>query len=105
MAIQTADRGLDPVPRVSRASDYGRAYRMRLSEPTNVPSPESGSYQSAEARIVGKGEMAGLVRAFDWASTPLGPIENWSRELVAIVNLTLCSHNPARILWGPELVL
>jgi len=78
---------------------------MRLSGPTNVPPPESGGYQSAEERIVGKGEMAGLVRAFDWSSTSLGPIENWSRELVAIVNLTLCSHNPARILWGPDLVL
>jgi len=78
---------------------------MRLSEPTNVPSPDCGDYQSAGARIVGKGEMAGLVRTYDWASTSLGPIDNWSRELVAIVNLTLCSHIPARILWGPDLVL
>ena len=78
---------------------------MRLSGPTNVASPESGGYQSAEARIVGKGEMTELVRTFDWASTSLGPIEDWSRELVAIVNLTLCSRTPARILWGPDLVL
>jgi PAS domain S-box-containing protein len=78
---------------------------MRLSEPTNVPFPESGSCQSEGARIVGKGEMAGLVRTYDWAATSLGPIETWSRELVAIVNLTLCSHAPARTLWGPDLVL
>jgi PAS domain S-box-containing protein len=49
--------------------------------------------------------MAGLVRTYDWASTSLGPIESWSRELVAVVNLTLCSHTPTRTLWGPDLVL
>jgi PAS domain S-box-containing protein len=49
--------------------------------------------------------MARMVRIYDWASTSLGPIEDWSRELVAIVNLTLCSHLPAGTLWGPDLVL
>jgi PAS domain S-box-containing protein len=49
--------------------------------------------------------MAGLVRKHDWMSTPLGPIEKWSNELVAIVNLTLCSPTPALALWGPDLVL
>ncbi len=78
---------------------------MRLPGPPNVAAPESGGYQSAGARIVGKGEMAGLVRTYDWASTSLGPIENWSRELVAIVNLTLCSPTPARTLWGPDQIL
>ncbi len=78
---------------------------MRLPGPTNVASPTSVASHSAEARIVGKGEMTELVRTFDWAATSLGPIEDWSRELVAIVNLTLCSRTPARILWGPDLVL
>ncbi len=49
--------------------------------------------------------MARLVRNYDWASTSLGPIDTWSKELVAIVNLTLCSPTPARTLWGPELIL
>jgi PAS domain S-box-containing protein len=49
--------------------------------------------------------MARLVRTHNWASTSLGPIENWSRELLAMVNLTLCSHHPAGTLWGPDLVL
>jgi PAS domain S-box-containing protein len=56
-------------------------------------------------RIVGKGEMAELVRAYDWGSTSLGPIESWSKELVTIVNLTLSSSSPARTMWGPELIL
>ena len=78
---------------------------MRLSEPTDVPLPEPGNHQSAGAKIVGNGEMARMVRTYDWASTSLGPIEKWSRELVAIVNLTLYSHHPAETLWGPDLVL
>ena len=57
------------------------------------------------ARIMGSGEMAERVRAFNWAATSLGPIETWSRELTTIVNLTLCSPSPARTMWGPELIL
>src|ERR1700712_2685981 len=49
--------------------------------------------------------MANLVRGFAWSSTPLGPIETWSKELVTIVNLTLASSSPARTMWGPELIL
>jgi PAS domain S-box-containing protein len=56
-------------------------------------------------RIIGTGEMADLVRGRDWNSTPLGPIEAWSKELVTIVNLTLASSSPARIMWGPQLIL
>jgi PAS domain S-box-containing protein len=59
----------------------------------------------ASVRIIGAGEMADRVRSYDWSSTPLGPIESWSRELVAIVNLTLASSSPARTMWGPDLVL
>src|SRR5580698_208686 len=59
----------------------------------------------ASSRIIGTGEMADLVRDYDWASTPLGPIENWSKELLTIVNLTLASSSPARTMWGPELIL
>jgi PAS domain S-box-containing protein len=56
-------------------------------------------------RIIGTGEMADLVRGYDWSSTQLGPIEGWSKELVTIVNLTLASSSPARTMWGPELIL
>jgi|CZKL01.1.fsa_nt_gi PAS domain-containing protein len=60
---------------------------------------------AASDRILGRGEMADLVRAYDWSSTPLGPIEAWSKELVTIVNLTLASPAPTRAKWGPELIL
>jgi PAS domain S-box-containing protein len=49
--------------------------------------------------------MADRVRSYDWASTPLGPITTWSKELLTIVNLTLASSSPARTMWGPEFIL
>jgi PAS domain S-box-containing protein len=49
--------------------------------------------------------MANLVRGHDWSSTSLGPIESWSKELLTIVNLTLCSPSPARTMWGPDFIL
>ena len=70
----------------------------KLPTPTASPSPP-------EDRILADGEMADLVRAFPWESTPLGTIESWSKELLTIVNLTLNSSSPARTMWGPELIL
>jgi PAS domain S-box-containing protein len=67
--------------------------------------PKTGSPASPSSRIVGIGEMADLVRAYDWSSTPLGPIETWSKELLTIVNLTLRSSSPTRTMWGPEFIL
>lgn len=39
----------------------------------------------------GSGEMVERVRAHDWASTPLGPIESWPEGLKAVVQLMLSS--------------
>src|SRR5580698_4265557 len=76
---------------------------MGRSQP-NITQLEDGSPASA-SRIIGIGEMADLVRAYDWNSTPLGAIESWSIELLTIVNLTLCSPSPARTMWGPDFIL
>jgi PAS domain S-box-containing protein len=67
--------------------------------------PPPGSTTAPPSRVLGVGEMADRVRAYDWSSTPLGPIDLWSKELLTIVNLMLISASPARILWGPEFIL
>ncbi len=77
---------------------------MKSSRPSN-PLKQNGSPTPLSSRIIGKGEMADLVRAYDWSSTPLGPIASWSKELVTVVNLTLCSPSPARTMWGPDFIL
>jgi PAS domain S-box-containing protein len=77
---------------------------MSVSQNPTFGSSGGPSPQTSD-RIIGTGEMADRVRAFDWASTPLGSIESWSKELLTIVNLTLSSPSPARCMWGPEFIL
>lgn len=48
-----------------------------------------------------KGEMAERIRAFDWSSTGLGPLQHWSHSLRSTVQLMLGSPMPMVMLWGP----
>jgi PAS domain S-box-containing protein len=54
--------------------------------------------------INGNSEMASRIRGYNWAATPLGPIEGWSETFVATVNLMLNSPFPTILSWGPEMV-
>ncbi|EJP70698.1 putative histidine kinase HHK13p [Beauveria bassiana ARSEF 2860] len=45
-----------------------------------------------------------LAKTIDWASTPLGPIDEWSNELRMLSNLVMGSPHPATMYWGPEFV-
>lgn len=46
--------------------------------------------------------MAARIRAFDWAATPLGPIEQWPWSLKTVVDLMLATAQPVYIAWGPD---
>jgi PAS domain S-box-containing protein len=52
----------------------------------------------------GGGEMGGRIRAHDWKSTPIGPIETWPQSLKTAVGIMLTTRHPVFIFWGPELV-
>lgn len=47
------------------------------------------------------GEMAQRIRAFDWSSTELGPIDAWPHSLSCAVQMLLASPMPMVMLWGP----
>jgi len=49
-----------------------------------------------------RGEMAERVRAFDWASTPLGPIADWPQSLKTAAGIVLLSPVPMVMLWGED---
>jgi hypothetical protein len=49
-------------------------------------------------------EMVARVRSHDWASTPLGPPEQWSTALRTAVGICLSSRFPMLVVWGPELI-
>src|SRR5215471_18776537 len=61
--------------------------------------------EHAAASLSGRApEMVARVRNFDWAKTPLGPRERWSRALWQAVEIILASGFPMAVRWGPELI-
>ena len=50
--------------------------------------------------LTGGGEAAAIIAAFDWATTPLGPIEAWPMSLKSAIALILRSPVPIVTLWG-----
>ncbi len=49
--------------------------------------------------------MSARMRALDWSSTPLGPVEGWSQSLRGAVSICLTSRFPIALLCGPEFVV
>ena len=62
------------------------------------------SHSDIDFLFSGGGEMGERIRTFDWASTPIGPIETWPQSLKTIVRIMLTSRQPIWIGWGPELI-
>ena len=62
------------------------------------------TYGTQDGLIFGKSQMAGLIRAHDWSSTPLGRIEEWSEVLLSSVNLMVACAFPSLVFWGTDLV-
>jgi len=60
--------------------------------------------QGAPDFLMGGGEMGAAIRAFDWASSPLGRPETWPAELRTCLRIMLSSRQPMWVWWGPELV-
>ena len=53
----------------------------------------------------GSGELATLIRTFDWAATPLGPIGQWPQSLRTITGFLVQSPVPIVLLWGDDGVM
>ncbi|MGZ9812509.1 HWE histidine kinase domain-containing protein [Pseudoroseicyclus sp. H15] len=49
--------------------------------------------------------MPAAIAAHDWASTPLGPIEQWPTVLRVVVGLLVNSAFPKCLCWGDELTM
>ncbi|KAL6413602.1 sensory transduction histidine kinase [Ilyonectria robusta] len=45
-----------------------------------------------------------FARSVDWASTPLGPIDDWPADLRTMSNMVMGSPHPAAMYWGPQFV-
>ena len=49
-------------------------------------------------------EMVTLMNAYNWASSPLGPVNNWSQSLRTTLSIILNSKFPMFLFWGKHLV-
>jgi PAS domain S-box-containing protein len=45
-----------------------------------------------------------FARSVDWASTPLGPLEEWPSDLRSMSNMIMGSPHPAAMYWGPQYI-
>lgn len=61
--------------------------------------------QQTDSRPRGRDSMARRIRAHDWASTPLGPVDCWPASLKTAVELALASDFAMAIHWGDDGVL
>ena len=55
--------------------------------------------------FAGSSEMAARMRALDWSSTRLGPVEQWPQALRTSVRIALGSGFPMSVAWAPDYVL
>lgn len=59
---------------------------------------------SPVAFLAGGGEMGALMRAHDWASTPIGRPDTWPHALRTAIRLLLNSGYPMYVWWGTGLL-
>lgn len=69
-----------------------------INRPMQQPRPTAADW------LVGGGELGALIRAKDWAATPLGAIDDWPQSLRSAVSILLPSKAQIVVFWGPELV-
>jgi len=54
--------------------------------------------------LAGGGEMGERICAFDWAGTPVGPVEGWSPALKMLLRIMLASRFPHILWWGSHYI-
>ncbi|HTM15297.1 MAG TPA: HWE histidine kinase domain-containing protein [Terracidiphilus sp.] len=52
--------------------------------------------------LIGGGDMATLISAYDWSGTPLGALETWPQSLKTATAILLRSPVPIVMLWGED---
>jgi PAS fold len=74
-----------------------------LEGPLNGRSNSAAGTAVAPDFLAGGGEMGALMRAKNWADTPLGPAEAWPQSLKTVVRILLTSRYQMWMGWGGEL--
>ena len=75
------------------------------SRPVSQASSISRDGQTPEEVFSGGGELGDRIRAFDWSSTPMGPISGWPQSLKTAVRILITSRYSMWMGWGPDSLL
>ena len=73
-----------------------------MDQTKSDPDPTMVAPGTALPFLQGGGEMGALMRAKDWAKTPLGPMESWSTSLRTMTSILLANRFPMLLWWGPD---
>ena len=76
----------------------------RRIEDREEPSKKQPVAKAERGWLRGEGEMERRIREFDWASTPLGPMESWSPALRTMLRILLANRFPHILWWGPHYI-
>jgi hypothetical protein len=79
-----------------------------MSSKTGAPAavPPAQSPSAADLTfLAGGGDMGALIRAHDWASSPIGSPDCWSQSLKMMVSFLLANRFPLLLWWGAPRVL
>ncbi|HEY0757490.1 MAG TPA: ATP-binding protein [Ktedonobacteraceae bacterium] len=68
---------------------------------TSVPGIRSEEH---DALFANGGELGHLMSTFAWASTSIGPVEQWPQSLRSTLGILLHSRHPMFLWWGPDLI-
>ena len=82
--------------------DLAEAWFSQPRVPLVVDFRSSPLAPRPEDCLAGGGEMGERMRAFDWASHPLGPVTSWPQSLRTAVSMMLASRFAMVVAWGPE---
>ncbi|HEY3825777.1 MAG TPA: ATP-binding protein [Bryobacteraceae bacterium] len=66
--------------------------------------PHTPKANSVVPSLSANGEMAELIGAFDWSSTPVGAPENWPLALRTMAPILLANRFPQLLWWGSEYI-
>ena len=66
--------------------------------------PDLPCGNTATAWLVEGGEIGALIKPFDWAKTPIGPIAGWTPSLRMSIRLLLANRFPLLLWCGPRCI-
>src|SRR6187402_510176 len=83
--------------------DEQRCGRMAAAERGRMSSVSTSPHGAHDDVFIGDSEAARLMRAHDWASTPLGPVTGWASSLKVALGLLLTSRFEMWLGWGEDI--